>query len=226
MSFERLTIKYETKQHDLGGKIEALFNPTQLTLVDRSSWQPSYPAKQGQETQVQQVHQYSPPKTLSVDLFFDAYERAIDSMLVSDPPPLAAGVLVYTEAVARLARVHRGLGRPPICELWWGKIPLLRGVLQEATQTLLLFREDGTPVRATVSCTFTEYAGETAQAATGIGGAATAHLHVVKKGDTLMSIAAERYGDFAEWRRIARANNIDDPRSLTPGQGLKIPGIT
>ena len=48
----------------------------------------------------------------------------------------------------------------------------------------------------------------------------------VRAGDTLPQIAASSavYGDAREWKRIANANNIRDPRSLTVGRVLKIPG--
>lgn len=48
---------------------------------------------------------------------------------------------------------------------------------------------------------------------------------IVKKGDTLESIAAEVYGDSKKWRRIAKANNIRNPRKIKPGVELAIPSL-
>jgi nucleoid-associated protein YgaU len=45
----------------------------------------------------------------------------------------------------------------------------------------------------------------------------------VRKGETLWSIAAQRYGDGKRWREIADANGIDDPRKLAVGMELVIP---
>ena len=42
---------------------------------------------------------------------------------------------------------------------------------------------------------------------------------------TLSSIAALRWRKPEEWRRIAEANDIDNPRSLVPGQALRMPAI-
>lgn len=39
----------------------------------------------------------------------------------------------------------------------------------------------------------------------------TQRVWKVKKGDTLLSIAAEVYGDPRLWRKIADANGIQDP---------------
>ena len=45
------------------------------------------------------------------------------------------------------------------------------------------------------------------------------------EGDALWRIAAEEYGDPAQWRPIAAANNITNPRVLEPGTELIIPSI-
>lgn len=46
---------------------------------------------------------------------------------------------------------------------------------------------------------------------------------VVAAGDSLWSIAQRFYGDGGEWRRIAEANGIRDPRRLAAGQTLVLP---
>jgi hypothetical protein len=48
-------------------------------------------------------------------------------------------------------------------------------------------------------------------------------FYVVKKGDTLGSIAVKMYADRKKWKLIARANNIHDPKSIHVGQRLRIP---
>lgn len=49
--------------------------------------------------------------------------------------------------------------------------------------------------------------------------------YTVKRGDSLPQIAARSdiYGDATQWKRIAHANGIRDPRSLVVGRVLKIP---
>jgi nucleoid-associated protein YgaU len=44
-------------------------------------------------------------------------------------------------------------------------------------------------------------------------------------GDTLQSVAFKAYGDPALWREIARANDIDDPMRVRPGQRLLVPSL-
>jgi hypothetical protein len=42
-------------------------------------------------------------------------------------------------------------------------------------------------------------------------------------GEDLLSIASRLYGDADRWPEIAQANGIRDPRSITPGQVLRLP---
>lgn len=50
---------------------------------------------------------------------------------------------------------------------------------------------------------------------------ATGETYVVQSGDTLSSIAVKF--DIADWRDIAKTNNLEEPYSLTVGQKLIIP---
>jgi nucleoid-associated protein YgaU len=50
--------------------------------------------------------------------------------------------------------------------------------------------------------------------------------YVVKRGDTLSSIAYAVYHDASVWRDIAANNQIQDPRALPPGQVLQLPRLT
>ena len=68
----------------------------------------------------------------------------------------ATDVRLYTELIARLAKIDQELHRPPVCRLWWGRFDVFQGVLTDLGQNYTMFLEDGTPVRATLSCTFLE----------------------------------------------------------------------
>ena len=79
-------------------------------------------------------------------------------------------------------------------------------------------------MRATVDVTFKQYF-EPDRQSHRLQSADFAKRHVVRRGDTLSSIAFEEYGDPALWRHIAEENGIDDPLGLAPGQVLSIPAL-
>lgn len=231
MSLSKLTIQYEQGQAKrFSGSIEALFNPTQLGYSRSVSWSPSYTVTQatdrlGFELKYQSVS----PETLTLELFFDTYGMASTAGgglpgALPLPGTTPRSVLPYTQAVAELASVDTQLHRPPVCRLRWGQQHVFQGVLQQASRTLQLFLEDGTPVRATLNCSFMEYPGDTGTA-NELDSADVAKKYLVRPGDTLMGIAAALYGDISRWRHIAVANGLDNPRRLTPGQTLSIPRI-
>ena len=194
--------------------IEVLFNPNRLILQKSSIWQ----RVQRGESDTQTAHFVGgEPATLSVDLFFDTYERG-------------KSVLERTRPIFALTTVeeHGDLHRPPLCRLQWGENHFegYQWVLQRLTQTFTLFRSDGTPVRATLACTFRQWRGDTEEAqALGLSSADVAKVRVVRRGETLSSVAAEEYNDPTLWRPIAEANGIDNPRRLEPGTVLSIPPL-
>ena len=48
---------------------------------------------------------------------------------------------------------------------------------------------------------------------------------VVVGRERLWWIAAREYDDPDEWLRVARANDLDDPREIAPGDWLELPPI-
>lgn len=49
------------------------------------------------------------------------------------------------------------------------------------------------------------------------------NVYMVSSGDTLWAIAQKYYGDGSQYRKIADANQINDPNSILAGQKLVIP---
>lgn len=208
-----------TLQFDENNVINALFNPKQLAFSRSVGWKSASAAgKDVPELQFTTAE----PRTLSLDLFFDTYDT-----------PIAKKEDVrkeYAEKVLHLSTVekHGDKHRPPICRLRWGAPGyFFQGVLQKLDQKFTMFLEDGTPVRATLTCTFmewrTNYDNLNLQY---LKSADVAKVWVVKRGDTLSSIAAHEYMDPGLWRPIAAKNNIDNPLDLAPGRVLMIPQLS
>lgn len=159
-------------------------------------------------------------RTLQLELFFDVTEP-IDGQEIKDVRDL-------TNAVAALARKVKD-GSPPVCEIHWGAkthgsdFPF-KGVVTSLGQRFTYFRPTGEPVRAVVNLTFLEYKkpGEDQRETD-----PELTTRVVRRGDTVTSLATEAYRDPSLWRVIAQANGIDDPRGLDReiGRVLTIPKI-
>jgi nucleoid-associated protein YgaU len=50
-------------------------------------------------------------------------------------------------------------------------------------------------------------------------------VYIVQKGDSLWSIAADKYNDGYRWVEIAKANSLSDPNDIEAGMKLAIPDI-
>jgi LysM repeat protein len=203
MALEKAIIKLNS-----GEQIPVLFNPTQYSL--EKSNQISELAIPGLSSPIlQYVHGSN--RTLTMDLFFDTYEQKTD-------------VRFYTDQIYGLLGIEEETHVPPICTFIWGDFSF-ECVLQRVGGRFTLFLADGTPVRATLSVTFKEYITvDVLVRKEPTAPADRLKTYIVKRGDTLSSIAAAEYGDPGKWRPIALANNIENPRLLQPGP-LSIPAL-
>ena len=161
---------------------------------------------------------------ITLKLFFDTTEDGSD-------------VREKTQKFYRLVKIDPDLHAPPVCRLTWGK-PLgglagpgspkeikFHGIVSDITQRFILFKLDGTPLRAEVDVTFKEYKTiEIQWKEMKKKSADHSKVRTVKSGDTLSGISAEVYNDPGKWRMIAGANNLYDLR-IVPGQVLRIPPL-
>jgi hypothetical protein len=205
MGFEHATIQPEGQ-----GPIEVLFNPNQYG-VDKSN-QIAEIAIPGLEAPIlQYVHGNT--RSLSMELFFDTFEEQID-------------VRAYTDQIYNLLSIDPETHVPPICSIFWGGFSFV-GVLDHVGGKFTLFMPDGTPARATLTVVFKEFIpAEVLVMESPTQSADHRKTYVVERGDRLDLIAGREYGDAKQWRPIAVANHLDNPRQLLPGQRLIIPALT
>lgn len=199
-------------------KIEAHFNPNRLVFGKQVNWSSQKP-KNRDSPELQFTN--SDPRTLTVDLLFDTYDR---------PGVTKEDVRNYTNRMLALTTVE-GNGpkhRPPVCRLLWGETDLdFQGVLQQLDQTFTLFMDNGTPVRASLKCTFKEWRTNNEDLMRQYTQSADlAKSRIARHGDTLSSIAAEEYRDPRKWRPIALASGIEDPLNMAPGSPVRVPALT
>lgn len=233
MSLEMLTITFETNSKGVfTGSLKALFNPNQLKFSRTVNWAQVIPAGTTKNAASRLNFQHAAAETLTVSLFFDTYggDPHKDVGFFNTVFGFASrpqSVLPLTNKVKALASYARELDRPPICRLSWGSNrSIFQGVLTSLASTFTMFLDDGTPVRATVDCTFMEAARVGRKGTrTELHSPDVDKQHMVQPGDNLMALAAFYYGDTTRWRVIAEHNGLDDPRRLQPGRMLAIPKI-
>lgn len=150
-------------------------------------------------------------QTLTMDLFFDSYELKTD-------------VRDFTNTITNLLKIDPSIHAPPILRFVWGSL-IFTCVLTRVTKKFTMFQEDGIPVRATLNVTFNEYKSDTNHIENPLQSPDRTKIYEIKKGDSLWSIAAEEYGDAAQWRPLADINNIRNPRLLEIGREITIPPL-
>jgi nucleoid-associated protein YgaU len=189
-----------------GDRIPVMYNPEEYRLEQGNSFAevgvPGLPAPPLQYVRGKM-------RSLSMDLFFDSYERGSD-------------VRVESGKVVRLLDKTPETHAPPVLLFAMGRFTF-RCVLVDANQRYTMFLQDGTPVRVIVSVRFQEYMRPELDVERGLFiGPPT--LHNIAAGEKLVDLAARYLGDAGRWREIATANNIDDPFALQPGSRVVIPG--
>jgi LysM repeat protein len=195
---------------DTNTTYDVLFNPKEYSVQKSVQWEPH--KAPGLDTPEQEFTSGN-PAVMSVELFFDTYEEKKDVRQE------------HTDKIMDLALVNADKHRPPLVLFSWGGFQF-KGVVESLTLRFMMFLSDGKPCRATAAVQIKE--AQTAQEQLQRkprNSPDHTKRRTVKQGETLSLIAHEEYDDAAEWRRIADANGILDPRDVKPGTVLTLPPI-
>lgn len=165
-------------------------------------------------------------RSVSMDLFFDTYEQGTDVRVYTDRITGWDSGSMFSKipGIAKgLMDIDSELHAPPICLFVWGTF-IFQCIIDQVSKKFTMFLPEGIPVRATLTVTLKEYREVSVQVMElDLHSADLTKSWVVKQGDSLWSIAYKEYGDAADWRLIAEANRIENPRELEPGRELVIP---
>ncbi len=114
-----------------------------------------------------------------------------------------------------------GQSEPSMCMFQWGRFLSFTAVIETITQKFIMFKSDGTPLRAKVSVTFKQV-NVTPGPQNPTSRSEARKIWVVEEGQRLDWIAHQEYGSSIHWRHIAETNNLDNPFGLQTGQVLKL----
>ena len=189
--------------------IEVMFNPEEYSLNRDNNF--ASQAIPGLSSPLLQFA-HGNLRTLDMELLFDTYEKRSD-------------VRLETEKLIHLMEIDPALHAPPVLIVSWASLQF-RCVLTKANQKFLLFLDNGSPVRARITASFTEFIDAEHEALQVKRETADfTKRHTVIQGETIAGIANQYYSDPTLWRPIAVLNRIDNPRELRAGQPLAIPSL-
>ena len=219
---------------DKNETINVLYNPKSYSRQKSVNFRPI--SLLGSDAPIVQF-QSGGMEVLSFELFFDSVSAGAEvGGTVGDRlkfegnsllPTIAGRIDVrdYTKKITNLMYIDSDLHRPPELKVEWASLQF-KGFLAKCNQRFVRFDEKGKPVRAFLDCTFIEHReNKKLFVANPLNSPDTTKYHTVRQGDSLWSLAAAEYGDAMQWRAIADANGISNPRRLRPGETLIVPAL-
>jgi Contractile injection system tube protein len=209
-------------------KLEVQFNPTELNFTKTAQF--AEIAVPGLDQPVLQFIRGG-AETLSLELFFDSTDGGTG--------PGAESVTQRIQDFYDLVRQDPDTHAAPRCRFSWGAPPAggaagskpvsdapfyFSCVVESVDRKFLLFSPAGSPLRARVTVKLREYK-TVEQMIAGLNSSDHTKARVLKRRQRVEQLASEEYESPAEWRRIADANRIEDPRRVKPGTLLELPPV-
>lgn len=153
-------------------------------------------------------------------------EKLSTELLVDTSDTLEDVRAKYVNRLRGLMNINSDLHAPPVISFFWGSA-VFRGVMESLNVTYIMFAPTGVPLRAKLSISLKEYKTVDEQLKERPRNSPDVDKsYTVVRGDTISSIAFQVFRDATKWREIARANQIRDPRRLSPGTILSIPTLS
>jgi hypothetical protein len=223
-SLVRASLAIHQPPTDLGGsmggrigEVEFQFNPTQIQMGRAANWQTQAAVAYARGAPPQFTG--AMPATLQLEVFLDSSGTPNGGKVQKQVELLLSCCEVTPQSI------NTKRPSPPWVRFSWGSFNTVQFVayVTSASATYTLFNPTGEPLRATCSLALTEVSMPTKGQNPTSGALSARRVHRTVAGDSLALLAWREYGDATRWRRIAEANDIDDPMRLHPGTELLIP---
>jgi LysM repeat protein len=197
-----------------GDHLKFLFNPTSYSVSKSAKW--SRPVAKGAKRTAHPEFAGIDPASVQMELLFDSWESS-DKGVAQHVDKLLSWLKATPESL------DNDKPQPPVLAFTWGgnkALDWFQGYLKSVNVKYTMFRDNGTPTRATATVNLEELPHDPKGQNPTSGSLAAHRTHVVTAGDSLHSIAQHEYGDSALWRGLAELNGIDDPLRLSAGTTL------
>ncbi len=222
-----------------GPTVSCMFNPSKYTLSVTNNFRVKGMGSNGNYNMESDESSLNPRELTLSELWFDTpdekgkdvCEVTNDLMIIAQlkdtswtpppPPPSQGGGAGGAESSGP------ELKPPPAKVIFqWGAFKF-QGVIKSLSIDYVLFKKDGTPIRAKANLKLTEYKQDASlpnQNPTS-GGSPRDRIWRVKEGERIDYIAAQVYGDATRWHVIAEYNDLTNPQALRSGVDLAIPAF-
>ena len=200
------------------GELQFMYNPAEITTRKAANW--NRPPARGARSASKPEYHGAGPQSFQMEVWFDAWDdtdadvtRSVNALLSWTKPTKASMTTVP---------------QPPILTVDWGASKVFQGYrcfLKSVSAKYVLFKPDGTPIRASCTIALEEVPDDPPGTNPTSGSRESRRSIVLDEGDSLAGVAYREYGDPSLWRGIAAFNAIDDPMRLSPGTRVLVPSL-
>lgn len=221
---EKLKIKaYSKRSRSAGDRIgtfEAMFNPESF----KQKYEIIYAKGQGYNSTNKKVdYSRSKPRELNLKLVLDGtgvHEMGI--LKLGGQKKVSERVKEFLDLTFRM---NGNIHEPNFLTVEWGEL-IFSCRLKSVDIAYTSFERDGGALRAELDIALiSDEDAKKRMAKENKTSPDLTHSRVVKNGDTLPLLSKEVYGSSAHYLWIARANQLDDFRNLTPGARIFFPPL-
>ncbi len=200
-------------------ELRFMYNPAELTTAKSANW--NRPQQKGAGSAGRPQFTGAGPQTVQMEIWFDAWDAA-------DADVTRSIMTLFEWTKPTPTSIQKKLPRPPVLGFEWGSSRILADLkvfLKTVNAKYVLFKPDGTPVRASATISLEEVPEEQPRQNPSSGSRESRRSHLMNAGDSLHSVAFREYGDPNLWRGIAAFNEIDDPLRVEAGTRILVPAI-
>ena len=190
----------------------AMFNPEKYSITSQTNYNADrVQGGLGEELRYNRTE----ARTFTFDFLVDGTGAS------GEKREVLADIILFRATCGFLGEIHQ----PAYLIINWGTL-LIRCKLTSLTIDYTLFRSDGTPLRATLKATFTEYTTpELQQLQAFLSSPDVTHVHTIEDKDRIDNLSNRIYFDSKYYMELARVNNLDQFRKLKEGDKLVFPPV-
>ncbi len=205
----------ENYQNSIGTPYEVMINPETVKLqrsIDYNEQQPP------DSSSTAQKYKHTSSDKLSFDIVIDC-TGIVDSKRTNMAQEMTA--------LENIVFVYQGkIHRPNYVQIIWGKNTMFQGVLNTMDTSYTLFRPDGSPLRAKVSLTFSQYLSPALISKKDADESPDlTHLVTVTDGLTLPQMCMQVWNNENYYIQVAKFNGLNKFRDLKGVSTMAFPPI-